>query len=185
MQELTNIEFYNTPEGEVMIKEIGSPVKVLDEKDRDFISKMLSIIKDRYPDAFEALMDIYSKSSRNVPYFQFKAVSRFIRCNFGEYDYNHFDIESGSFSFEEVRCPLRGECKHECVICKPRLNTALTDRELEVLRLIARNMQTDAIADELHISPCTVARHRDNIRQKIGAKNTAELVKYWLQNNLK
>ena len=169
-----------------MIKEAGEPVKVLEQSDRGFISMMLTLIKDRYPDAFRALMDIYSKSSLNVPYYQFLAVSRFIRCNFGEYDQHRYDIlNSGSFSFEEVRCPLRGECKHECVICKPKFSTTLTEREVEVLRLIAEfDMQSDDIAEQLHISPCTVARHRDSIRQKIGARNAADMVKYWKDNNL-
>lgn len=186
VNELSNIEFYNTPEGDVVIKEVDKPAKVLEQSDTVFISKMLAVIRDRYPEAFKALMAVYSKSSLNIPYFNFMAVSRFIRCNFGEYDHNHYDISTnGSFSFEEVRCPLRGECKYECIICKPKLSTSLTEREMDVLRLIADNMQTEEIADELNISPCTVARHRDNIRHKIGAKNVAEMVKYWVTNGLK
>ena len=84
-----------------------------------------------------------------------------------------------------MHCPLRGECRHEGVICKPQLDTRLTEREMEVFRLIAQNLQAEDIAEELHISPCTVARHRENIKAKIGAKNVAEMTAYWLRNDLK
>ena len=54
-----------------------------------------------------------------------------------------------------------------------------------MFRLIAQNLQAEDIAEELHISPCTVARHRENIKAKIGAKNVAEMTAYWLRNDLK
>lgn len=71
------------------------------------------------------------------------------------------------------------------VICRPELNTSLTEREMEVFRLIASNYQTDDIAAELHISPCTVNRHRENIKAKIKVRNVGELIAYWHQNQMK
>lgn len=38
---------------------------------------------------------------------------------------------------------------------------------------------------EFHLSPCTVNRHRENVKAKIGASTVAEMVSYWYQNNLK
>ena len=107
---MNSIEFYNTPEGDVMVKPVGQTAYVLSEKHRDLISGMLTVIRDRYPQAHEALMKLYSKRSMNRTYFEFSVVSRFIRCNFGEYDqYNHDINQIGQWKFEEVRCPLRGE----------------------------------------------------------------------------
>ena len=104
----------------------------------------------------------------------------------GEYDQYRLDINHhGLLQFEEVHCPLRGECRHEGIICKPELDTRLTERELEVFRLIAQHLTAEDIAEELCISPCTVARHRENIKAKIGARNVAEMVEYWLRNGLK
>lgn len=183
---MTNIEFYNTPEGDVMMKELGQPAIVLKEPNRPIIEYMLSVIRDRYPKAHVRLMKIYSSSTMNRWYYEFRVVHRFIRCNFGEYDQYNLDINrDGQFVFEEVKCPLRGECEHENVICRPELDTALTEREYEVFRLIAFNLQTDGIAEELHISPCTVNRHRENIKAKIGAKNVGEMIAFWLKNQLK
>lgn len=61
---------------------------------------------------------------------------------------------------------------------KPRLtqNITLTKRETEVLQLIAEELTTPQIAERLFISPRTVEGHRENMMQKLGAKNTAGLI---------
>ena len=46
---ISNIEFYNTPEGDVMMKELHHPAVVLRETDRPTIEAILAIIRDRYP----------------------------------------------------------------------------------------------------------------------------------------
>lgn len=60
----------------------------------------------------------------------------------------------------------------------------LTDRESEILRLIAAQLTNQEIADKLFISPRTVHSHRRNLMQKIGVKNTAGLVRYAIQEGL-
>lgn len=183
---LTNIEFYNTPEGDVMIKEFGMAARSLTDKDRDIITYMLTIIRDRYPKAHTALMEIYSKRTMNKIFFEYSAVHRFIRCNFGEYDQYNYDIDAlGWFMFEEVKCPLRGECPFEGVICRPELETNLSDREMEVFRLIARNMRSEEIAAELSISKFTVDRHRENIKFRLKLRDIPAMITYWHSNHLK
>lgn len=54
----------------------------------------------------------------------------------------------------------------------------LTNREMEVLALIASGMNNPMIAEELEISRVTVQNHRQNIREKLGIINQAEYVKY-------
>lgn len=183
MDSLTNVEFYNSPDGDVFMKRPNLPVIVFSNDDRKIIECMLVLINDRYPEAFARLSLIYSKYERNRLNYEFKMVHRFCRCNFGEYDQNQMDIDStGRFNFEEVRCPLRGECPHECVICKPKLNTKLTERELEVMQYIAEGLQSQQIADELNISVCTINRHRENIKAKLSLKTIGEVVNYYLTN---
>ena len=60
----------------------------------------------------------------------------------------------------------------------------LTNRELEVLILIAEELTNHEIADKLFISSRTVDTHRRNLLQKLGVKNTAGLVKFAMQNGL-
>ena len=180
---MTAIEFYNTPEGTVMYKHVGGSVRELHEEDRDLIMELFAIIRDRYPRAFKALSDLYSKEETSRETFEFKIVSRFVRCNFGEFDMHTTDIDAdGMFRFEEVKCPLRGECIYEGRICKPALDTKLSDREVEVLALIVKGKESEEIAEELHISPCTVARHRDNIKAKLKLRKLAQLVTWYNEN---
>ena len=59
--------------------------------------------------------------------------------------------------------------------------TPLSDREIEVLRLIAQEHSNGEIAEKLFISIRTVDTHRRNILEKLQVKNTAGLVKYAIE----
>jgi two-component system, NarL family, response regulator NreC len=60
----------------------------------------------------------------------------------------------------------------------------LSDRELEVLRLIALGHTNSEIAQHLFLSVRTVETHRAHIQQKLGRSSRAELVRYALDNDL-
>ncbi len=57
-------------------------------------------------------------------------------------------------------------------------STSLTEREREVLQLIAEGHTLRAIADLLVLSPKTVEGHNSRIMAKVGARNRADLVRY-------
>jgi DNA-binding NarL/FixJ family response regulator len=58
----------------------------------------------------------------------------------------------------------------------------LSEREIEVLLAICQGLSTQEIADKLFISKRTVDKHRANILEKSGCKNTASLVVYAIRN---
>jgi len=60
----------------------------------------------------------------------------------------------------------------------------LTEREREILKLIASGMTNRKIADKLSISVKTVETHRARILQKLDFHTTAELVKYAIKTGL-
>lgn len=60
----------------------------------------------------------------------------------------------------------------------------LTDREREVLTLVAEGLLNREIGEALGISPKTVARHRENIMKKLGLHSRTELVKYAIKTGL-
>lgn len=60
----------------------------------------------------------------------------------------------------------------------------LTDREREVLQLVAEGRTNREIADMLFISVKTVLRHRTDIMQKLGFHNRTELIKYAISKGL-
>ena len=51
----------------------------------------------------------------------------------------------------------------------------LSERELEVLRELTRNLTNEEIAEDLHISPYTVKRHIENMLSKTGYKSRVDL----------
>lgn len=62
--------------------------------------------------------------------------------------------------------------------------SSLTEREREVLTLIAEGLTNKQIGEQLGISPKTVARHRDNITNKLNLSSRAELTRYAIQKGL-
>lgn len=61
---------------------------------------------------------------------------------------------------------------------------ALTDREYQVLRMIASGKTVSAIADELSLSAKTISTHRSRILAKMHMKNSAELTHYAITKGL-
>jgi len=60
----------------------------------------------------------------------------------------------------------------------------LTNRERDVLKLVAEGHATQEIADMLVISPKTVEGHRTNLMAKLGIHNRTELIKYALRKGI-
>lgn len=60
----------------------------------------------------------------------------------------------------------------------------LSDRELEVLRLIVAGKRPADIADTLHLSVKTVSTHKSRILEKLGLQSTAALIRYGMEQNL-
>ncbi|WP_297553591.1 response regulator transcription factor [uncultured Alistipes sp.] len=60
----------------------------------------------------------------------------------------------------------------------------LSGREREILVAVCRGLSNQEIADELFISKRTVDKHRANILEKTGCKNTASLVVYAIRHGI-
>ncbi len=60
----------------------------------------------------------------------------------------------------------------------------LTEREIDVLKLIVQEFTTTEIAEKLFISTHTVETHRKNLISKLNVRNIAGLVKYAMQHGL-
>ena len=66
----------------------------------------------------------------------------------------------------------------------PSSKQDLTDRELQVLQLIAQGLTNRQIADQLFLSFRTVNTHRANLMQKLDIHDTAGLVRYAITTGL-
>jgi DNA-binding NarL/FixJ family response regulator len=54
----------------------------------------------------------------------------------------------------------------------------LSDRELEVLRLLGKGFGTRDVAGELHLSVKTIETHRAHIKEKLGFKDPGEMIRF-------
>lgn len=64
------------------------------------------------------------------------------------------------------------------------LHKLLSDRELQVLQLLARGRSVSEIAEELSLSVNTVSTYRARVLEKLGLNNNAELPRYAIDNTL-
>jgi len=64
------------------------------------------------------------------------------------------------------------------------LHKSLSDREFQVLCMIASGKKLTQIAQELHLSIKTISTYRTKLLQKMGMKNNVELVHYAIENHL-
>jgi len=60
----------------------------------------------------------------------------------------------------------------------------LTEREIEVLKLICDGLTTEETAKKLNISPKTVKTHRSNLLEKTACKNTPGLILFAIKNKI-
>lgn len=65
--------------------------------------------------------------------------------------------------------------------CEP---VVLSERESEIITLIAEGLTNGQIAEQLFLSNHTINTHRKNIMNKLGVKNTAGIVMYAVKTNL-
>ena len=69
----------------------------------------------------------------------------------------------------------------ESFSCEP---VVLSERELEIVALIAEGLTNTQIAEQLFLSTHTINTHRKNIMAKLGVKNTAGIVMYAVKTSL-
>ena len=91
--------------------------------------------------------------------------------------------ESGFYFSERVSKAMLNALVNKQKI-KPRFNSIepLTDREVEVLKLVCEELSSEEIADKVHLSPRTVEGYRRNLLAKTGARNLAGLVVFAIKH---
>ncbi len=67
---------------------------------------------------------------------------------------------------------------------RPKAMSVLTNREREVLQLLAEGRTTKQIARRLHVSPKTIETHRRQLMQKLDLHSVAELTKFAVKEGI-
>lgn len=89
-------------------------------------------------------------------------------------------MEGGSYFSPQLLSSLTGRMRSR----EDAADDQLSSREREILVAVCRGLSNQEIADELFISKRTVDKHRANILEKTGCKNTASLVVYAIRNSI-
>ncbi|UTW61505.1 response regulator transcription factor [bacterium SCSIO 12741] len=91
--------------------------------------------------------------------------------------------EKGHFFTREQVSVMRSQITSK--VPKPQFEAeSLSKREIEVLQAICRQLTAKEISEQLFISRSTVEGHKNNLLQKTGARNSAGLVIFAVQNQL-
>lgn len=90
-------------------------------------------------------------------------------------------MDGGSYFSPQLLASLSGSIRSRDDV---PADDQLSERECEILVAVCRGLSNQEIADELFISKRTVDKHRANILEKTGCKNTASLVVYAIKNGI-
>lgn len=91
-------------------------------------------------------------------------------------------VLNGEFYFEDKVLPEKDNSHY--FIDDFMKKYQLTKREVEIIKMIAKELTSKEIGDSLFISEFTVSTHRRNIMKKLNSKNVAGLLKFARQHGL-
>lgn len=102
----------------------------------------------------------------------------------GDDDTAALELEAAEATFRELGAARDLQRVRELVGGRDRPTHGLTERELEVLRLVAAGRSNREIASELVLSEHTVARHLQNIRRKLRVSSRTAAAAFAYENDL-
>jgi DNA-binding NarL/FixJ family response regulator len=102
----------------------------------------------------------------------------------GDEEGGRIEIDAARARFE--RLGAAADARHAAALLQqgPAARRVLTDREVQVLRLVAAGKPNREIAGALHLSEHTVARHMQNILAKLGVSSRAAATSHALARGL-
>ena len=173
---IESIESGNIPE--IIVMDISLPEMTGLEASR--------ILKEKYPDIKIIILSMHKEEEYVMECVNLDIMGYVVKDSIGDEIRQAIDkVNGGSkyFSKEVINIALNVHQKRKSR--KKELDEInLTKREKEVLILIADGKTNNEVAEQLFISERTVEAHRANIMKKVGARNTAELIRKSMTKNL-
>ena len=167
---------------EIYVDPISYKVRVKDEsghdrplaKEKELTVFLVEKIRKMYREAWEeCYREATNAGIKDARATILRALEHFVRCNFGLLD-GTADICGERMELEEVPCPLRGFCKHENIICKPKLTLPLL--QYQIYEKMEQGKGCEEIAEELNTSKNKVSDNTYILRQRFNAKTNVGLL---------
>lgn len=179
---------YNGREALELLKKVQADVVLMDihMPDMDGI-EATKRIKDKYPNIYVIALTMSSES---------KEIKSMIRAGASGYLLKNTEqdvlmeaieiVNKGQDYFPEeiVSILINSFREPEVSDTNKRLSSDLTDREVEILKLLANENTMREIGEKLFLSEQTVHTHRKNLMRKLGAKNAVGLVRYAIESGI-
>ncbi len=185
---------------------LHSDFEVCGEADSE--DEAFKLVKHSAPDL--VLIDISLKSGNGIELIKRirshnPAIKMLVVTGFQESLYAERACRAGALGFlnkqessvklmEAIRTVLAGERFLSPALSRRLINQSLgvrdktkspienlTNRELEIFRMIGEGLTSGAIAERLMLSPYTIDTHRENIKRKLDISNAAELARAAVQ----
>jgi len=144
------------------------------------------IVKKQYPEVKIAILTMHQEKALIQRFIEFGVNGYFLKTiQKKELVRALIAIAGGSDYFPpDVTKALIQKQKFVSDLTQSPLLEELTNRELEIVRLVAQGFSNNEIGKKLFISPRTADTHRTNIMRKLNLHNVAEIVRFAFQNKL-
>jgi DNA-binding NarL/FixJ family response regulator len=147
-------------------------------------TELTKVVKSEYPEIKILVLSMFNDSAIVNEIMNVEAEG-YILKNAGKQELIsaiHKIANNGTYYSSEVISELMKDLKQTKIINEN--NKSLSQREIEILKLIVQENSTNQIAEKLFISPRTVDTHRKNILQKTNTKTLVGLIKFAFENKL-
>jgi len=143
----------------------------------------LKDIKDRYPKLAVLVLSIHSESEFGVRALKAGAWGYLTKETLPEQLIKAVNkvLHGGIYVSESLAEKMATGLRRNSDLLP---HESLTDREYEVMRLIAAGLSTGDIAKKLLLSVKTISTFRARVLQQMAFKNNAEIIRYGVRNNL-
>ena len=172
----------NNPAPNIVLTDIS-----MDEMDG---LKLLQILHKEYDSIKVVILSMLNQINYVLEAFEYGLMGYLVKnVGYNEllFALNHI-ANGGRYMSEEISMLLLHQVRSGQYNGKDRMKLAidvdLSERELEVLKLIAEGYTNIEIADKIFLSKRTVEGHRQNLIEKAGVKNTAHLVKFAFEHGI-
>lgn len=163
------IDFVKENHVDVAVMDINMP-------EMDGIS-CAKILKKDYPNIKIIMLTMYAQKSFIDEIIKIGINGCLLKNNSGKELYDAIlRVQSGKFYYDKIQDfanPIEEIASYK-----------LGEREIEVIKLLAKGLGTNEIAEQLFISKHTVSTHRKNILNKTGVNNTTQLIQFAHDNKL-